>query len=77
VRRWGELTDERVSIEASLADLHQRELMLEVGQAVAIKRAQRQLPTFARASQNVVTVAVLLDMLLYPPLMGWARCISG
>jgi hypothetical protein len=59
-RQWGELTDEREGVEARLANLHQHESVPEVG------HVERQLPTFARASQNVVALAALLDTLLAP-----------
>jgi hypothetical protein len=35
-----------------------------------MERVQRQLPAFAKASQNVVTVAALLDALLAPSTDG-------
>jgi hypothetical protein len=56
----------RVTIEAGLAGLHQREWALKVDQAVTTNREERQLPTFLRAAQNMVVVAKLLDKLPAP-----------
>jgi hypothetical protein len=70
-QRWGELTDGEVAIEARLVDLHQCELTLEAGWIAATERAERQLPTFARASQNVVTMTALLDMLPRNVINSW------
>jgi hypothetical protein len=39
----------------------QRKLALEARGTTTIERAERQLPTFARASQNMAKVAALLD----------------
>jgi hypothetical protein len=44
--------------------------VLEAGQTVVMERVERQLPTFARASQNVVMAAALLDVLPAPPTDG-------
>jgi hypothetical protein len=63
-QRQGELTDERAAVVARLADLNQREATLDAGQTTTIEHAERQLPTFARASQNVPMAATLLDTLL-------------
>jgi hypothetical protein len=59
-----------VVVEATLADLHQRESTLEVGRTVAMELAEWQLPTFTRVSQNVATAAALLDMLPAPSTNG-------
>jgi hypothetical protein len=69
-QQQGELTNEWASFEARLADLHQRELALEVARTTTIEHAERQLPTFARASQNVVAAAVLLHTLPAPSTNG-------
>jgi hypothetical protein len=55
-----------VAIEARLANLHQRESVLEVDQDVAVEHVEQQLPTFAKASQNVVAATTLLDTLPIP-----------
>jgi hypothetical protein len=55
-----------VVIEARLPDLHQRESVFEVGHPATIDRAERQLPTFVRASQNVAVAATRLDTLPAP-----------
>jgi hypothetical protein len=60
-----------VAIEARLVDLDQCELTLEAGWIVEIERAERQLPTFARASQNVVATAALLDTLPRNIINSW------
>jgi hypothetical protein len=57
-------------IEDKLADLHQHELVLEAGRTMVTEHAERQLPTFARASQNVATVATLLYILPTPSTNG-------
>jgi hypothetical protein len=40
--------------------------MLEAGWTVVVERVERQLPTFARASKNLATIATVLDTLLAP-----------
>jgi hypothetical protein len=60
------LADERTTIEVRLADLHEHGSVLEACQATPVGHAEWQLPTFTRASQNVATVAVLLDTLPAP-----------
>jgi hypothetical protein len=55
-----------VAIEARLADLHQCESALEADRSMAIDHAERQLPSFAKASQNVASTAALLDTLPAP-----------
>jgi hypothetical protein len=69
-QRRGKLVDEWAAVEARLANLHQRESALEVGQATAIDYAERQLATFTRASQNVAEAATLLDTFLAPSTDG-------
>jgi hypothetical protein len=54
----------RESLDMILGD--KRELALKASQAVAGEWAEWQLPTFARASQNVAAVVVLLDALPAP-----------
>jgi hypothetical protein len=44
--------------------------------ASTISREGRQCPAFARASQNVVVMAALLDCYPYPPPMGWIGCTA-
>jgi hypothetical protein len=55
-----------VAIEARLADLHQCELVLEADRSMAIDHVERQLPSFAKASQNVAATVALLDTLPAP-----------
>jgi hypothetical protein len=50
--------------------LHQHESALEVGQTTAIEHAECQLPTFARANQNVAAAAALLDTMHIPSIDG-------
>jgi hypothetical protein len=50
--------------------LLQRESALKVNQVVAREWAERQLPAFDRASQNVAMVAMLLNALLEPSTNG-------
>jgi hypothetical protein len=59
-----------VAVEARLADVHQCESKLEADQVATPNHEERQLPTFARASQNVAAVVVLLDMLSAPSTDG-------
>jgi hypothetical protein len=66
VQRWFELADEWVTVEARLADLHQRESMLEASRTVAVRHAERQLLS-GRTSQNV---AMLLNTLPTPSTDG-------
>jgi hypothetical protein len=70
VRRWVKLSDERVTVEARQADLHECKSALEAGQAATMDHAEWQLPTFPRASQNVAAVAALLDTLPAPSIDG-------
>jgi hypothetical protein len=70
VRWWSELTDERTTVEARLADLYQCESALEAGQATVIDHVERQLPTFTKASQNMAAMAMLLDTLHAPSING-------
>jgi hypothetical protein len=53
-----------------LAYLLQCELALEASQALAREQVERRLPTFARASQNMAAVAMLLDALPAPSTNG-------
>jgi hypothetical protein len=53
-----------------LADLLQRESVLEVGQSAVMALAECQLSAFTRASQNVATVPTLLDVLPSPSTNG-------
>jgi hypothetical protein len=69
VQRWFELADEWVTVEARLADLHQRESMLEASRTVAVRHAERQLLS-GRTSQNVAIVAMLLNTLPTPSTDG-------
>jgi hypothetical protein len=69
-QQQGELADERAAVMVRLADLHQRESALKAGQAMMIDHAERELPTFIRASQNVAAVATLLDTLPAPSTDG-------
>jgi hypothetical protein len=55
-----------VVVEAGLTDLRQHESTLEAGRSAALEWVERQLPTFAKANQNVALVATLLDMLPAP-----------
>jgi hypothetical protein len=55
---------------AKLADLQQREAALVPGQTTMIEQAERQLPTFARANQNMAMTASLLDTLSTPSTNG-------
>jgi hypothetical protein len=77
------LTGKRVAAEARLDDLLQCKSALEASQAVAREHAERQLPTFARASQNVVATTALLDALSAPSTDGvgevyeWLKSILG
>jgi hypothetical protein len=72
-----------VAAEARLDDLLQCKSALEASQAVAREHAERQLPTFARASQNVVATTALLDALSAPSTDGvgevyeWLKSILG
>jgi hypothetical protein len=50
--------------------MHQHELTLEAGWIVAVEHVERQLPTFAGASQNMAAMAVLLDTLPIPSTDG-------
>jgi hypothetical protein len=50
--------------------LHQRESALEDGRTVEMGRAERQLPTFSRASQNIARAAALLGTLPAPSIDG-------
>jgi hypothetical protein len=70
VRHQGKLVGEWVAAEARLADLLHHKPTLEAGQIVVMARAKRQLPAFARASQNVATTVVILDVLLAPSTDG-------
>jgi hypothetical protein len=71
------------TVEARLIDLHQSESALEAGRSTTMERAERQLPTFTRASQNVPTVAALPDTLPAPSTNGvsevyqWLKSILG
>jgi hypothetical protein len=49
-----------------LTDLCQCKTVLEAGQTAIMEWAEHELPTFARASQNMAAVAVLLDTLPAP-----------
>jgi hypothetical protein len=53
-----------------LADLHQCKSVLEEGQATVVDHAEQHLTTFARASQNVATMVVLLYTLPTPSIGG-------
>jgi hypothetical protein len=83
VRQKGRPADERETIEAKLANVHQCESALEVGRATVIDHVERQLPTIARASQNVATGAALFDTLPTPSTDGvgevyqWLKNIIG
>jgi hypothetical protein len=82
----GELTSERATIEAKLAKLHRRKSALVIEQAVTvdltIAQAQArdvatvmncegtQYLAFGRPSQNVATMATLLDTLPAPSVDG-------
>jgi hypothetical protein len=55
-----------VDIEARLADQHHCESMLEADRAMTTNCEERRLPTFARASQNIIAVATLFDTLPTP-----------
>jgi PleD family two-component response regulator len=55
-----------VAVEAKLIDLCQRELVFEADQTMAMERAEQQLPTFTKASQNMAMVTTLLDTLPAP-----------
>jgi hypothetical protein len=44
---------------------------------MAMERAERQLSTYARANQNVVAAATLLDTLQAPSTDKMAMCTSG
>jgi hypothetical protein len=57
-------------VEAGLADLHQRESVLEACQATMIDHVERQIPIFTRASQHVAATATLLDTLSAPSTKG-------
>jgi hypothetical protein len=59
-----------MAVEARLAGLHQRESTLEAGRVLEMVRMERPLSTFPRASQNVVTLAALLDTLPAPSTDG-------
>jgi hypothetical protein len=61
---------ERAVAEARLADLLQCESALQATHVVAKERMERQLPAFARASQNMATMAALLDALPAPSTDG-------
>jgi hypothetical protein len=76
VRLPDKIDGKRAAIEARLADLHQRESALRADWVLTIDQEGRWLPTFARASQNVVVTAALLDTLPSPQPTGWVRCIS-
>jgi hypothetical protein len=69
-RPWGKIAGKRAAVEARLADLHQRESALGVDPAATADREGWQLPTFAKASQNVVVAATLLDTQHTPPTNG-------
>jgi hypothetical protein len=70
VRQRGKLAGERAAIEAQLADLHQHESTLKPARAATINHGERQLSTFARASQNMAAVATLQDTLTAPSTDG-------
>jgi hypothetical protein len=56
-----------------LGDLHQCESTLEAGQTIVIEHGELQLPTFTRASQNVVMVVALLHILPIPSTDGMGK----
>jgi hypothetical protein len=83
---WAELTNKRAAIEAQLAELHDRMSVVEMEWAMmvvltngwaqardvtaTINHEGTQRPTFARASQNVAMIDVLLDTLPAPTTDG-------
>jgi hypothetical protein len=62
----GKLIGERAGIEAQQAELHHRRSTLRTEQAVMINHEEVSSPAFTRASQNIATVAALLDTLPAP-----------
>jgi hypothetical protein len=68
---------DEATVEARVADLRQRKLALEAGWTAAVERAERQLCTFTKASQNVATAAVHLDTLPALSTNVGARCTNG
>jgi hypothetical protein len=64
------LADERATVKARLADLHQGKLVFGVGKTAAIDCAGWQLPTFTNTGQNVAVAATLLDTLPIPSTNG-------
>jgi hypothetical protein len=70
VRLPDKIDGKRAAIEARLADLHQRESALRVDWVMTIDQEGWWLPTFARASQNVVVTTALLDTLPKPSTDG-------
>jgi hypothetical protein len=57
-------------VEARLADLYQREAMLEAGWTAAMVCVEWQLPTFTKDSQNMAAPATPLDTLPAPSTDG-------
>jgi hypothetical protein len=86
MHRQGDLTAERVTIEAELSELHHRKSALKTERtatidltnararardvATAINRERVQRRTFTWDNQNVAVAAVLLDTLLAPSANG-------
>jgi hypothetical protein len=62
----GKLIGEQAGIEAQQAELHHRRSTLRIEQAVMINHEEVSSPAFTRASQNIATVAALLDTLPAP-----------
>jgi hypothetical protein len=66
-----------------LTDLRQRESAFEASRTMTMERVLRQLPTFNKATQNVLAGAVLLDTLPAPStnrvskMYQWLKIILG